>query len=158
MLSTSIAGLRVQLTPLSGLLILQPRVFEDERGYFLESYNERDIAGTGIQERFVQDNHSYSVRNVVRGLHYQIRHQQGKLVRVIQGEILDVAVDLRISSPTFGKWHAVTLSDQNKRISGCRRVSHMASECFPVGLMCSTRRPTSTVPNMNEQSAGTIHI
>jgi dTDP-4-dehydrorhamnose 3,5-epimerase len=116
MLSTSIAGLRVQLTPLSGLLILQPRVFEDERGYFLESYNERDMAEAGIGERFVQDNHSYSVRNVVRGLHYQTRNPQGKLVRVIQGEILDVAVDLRISSPTFGKWHAVTLSDQNKRI------------------------------------------
>ncbi len=74
------------------------------------------MAETGIRERFRQDNHSYSVRNVVRGLHYQIRHPQGKLVRVIQGEIMDVAVDLRISSPTFGKWHAVTLSDQNKRI------------------------------------------
>ena len=88
------------------------------------------MAEAGIAERFVQDNHSYSVRNVVRGLHYQIRHPQGKLVRVIQGEIMDVAVDLRISSPTFGKWHAVTLSDQNKRILWVPQVSHMASECF----------------------------
>ena len=114
--STSIANLQVQRTLLSGLLILDPRVFEDERGYFLESYNEREMAEAGIADRFVQDNHSYSLRNVVRGLHYQIRHPQGKLVRAIQGEILDVAVDLRISSPTFGKWHTVTLSDQNNRI------------------------------------------
>jgi dTDP-4-dehydrorhamnose 3,5-epimerase len=116
MLSTSIASLRVQHTPLFELLILEPRVFEDDRGYFLESYNEREMAEAGITERFVQDNHSYSLHNVVRGLHYQVRHPQGKLVRVIQGEILDVAVDLRNGSPTFGKWHAVTLSDQNKRI------------------------------------------
>jgi dTDP-4-dehydrorhamnose 3,5-epimerase len=110
------ANLRVQATPLSGLLILQPRVFEDARGYFLESYNERDMADAGIGEPFVQDNHSYSVRNVVRGLHYQVRHPQGKLVRVIEGEILDVAVDLRASSCTFGKWHAIILSSQNQRI------------------------------------------
>ena len=91
-------------------------MFEDVRGYFLESYNERDMAEIGIGERFVQDNHSYSGRNVVRGLHYQVRQPQGKLVRVIQGEVIDVAVDLRVRSTTFGKWHAVTLSDQNKRI------------------------------------------
>jgi dTDP-4-dehydrorhamnose 3,5-epimerase len=109
-------NLRVQATPLSDVLILEPRVFEDERGYFLESYNEKDTAQAGIQERFVQDNHSCSVRNVIRGLHYQVRHPQGKLVRVVEGEILDVAVDLRRSSSTFGKWYAVTLSGQNKRI------------------------------------------
>ena len=90
-------------TPLPGLLILNPHVFEDVRGYFLESYNERDMAEIGIGERFVQDNHSYSGRNVVRGLHYQVRQPQGKLVRVIQGEVIDVAVDLRVSSTTFGK-------------------------------------------------------
>jgi dTDP-4-dehydrorhamnose 3,5-epimerase len=103
-------------TPLSGMLILEPRVFEDARGYFLESYNERDMAQAGIPERFVQDNHSYSIRNVIRGLHYQVCHPQGKLVRVADGEILDVAVDLRRSSSTFGKWHAVTLSSLDKRI------------------------------------------
>jgi dTDP-4-dehydrorhamnose 3,5-epimerase len=105
-----------QETPLSGMLILVPRVFEDARGYFLESYNEWEMARAGIPERFVQDNHSYSVRNVIRGLHYQVRHAQGKLVRVVDGGILDVAVDLRPGSSTFGKWHAVTLSSKNKRI------------------------------------------
>lgn len=114
--TNALAHLSVRETPLAGMLVLEPRVFEDARGYFLESYNERDMAEAGIGERFVQDNHSYSVRNVVRGLHYQVCHPQGKLVRVPEGEILDVAVDLRISSSTFGKWHAVTLSGENKRI------------------------------------------
>jgi dTDP-4-dehydrorhamnose 3,5-epimerase len=105
-----------QETPLPGMLILEARIYEDERGYFFESYNERDMIEAGIRERFVQDNHSYSVRNVIRGLHYQVGQPQGKLVRVAEGEILDIAVDLRVSSSTFGKWHAVTLSSQNKRI------------------------------------------
>ena len=117
MLSTeTLTTIRIEKTQLLGMLILTPRVFEDARGYFLESFNDRDFAEAGIQERFVQDNHSYSVRDVVRGLHYQVRHPQGKLVRVVQGEILDVAVDLRFGSATFGKWHAVTLSGQNQRI------------------------------------------
>lgn len=103
-------------TSLPGLLILEPRVFRDERGFFLESYNERALAELGIQERFVQDNHSCSRRNVLRGLHYQIKHVQGKLVRVVEGEILDVAVDLRRSSPTFGGWQAVHLSGENQRM------------------------------------------
>ena len=103
-------------TTLPGVFILEPRVFGDERGFFLESYNEKTFAGLGIQERFVQDNHSYSSRNVLRGLHYQIQHAQGKLVRVGQGEILDVAVDMRRKSPTFGKWEAVRLSGANKKM------------------------------------------
>jgi dTDP-4-dehydrorhamnose 3,5-epimerase len=103
-------------TSLPGLLILEPRVFEDERGFFLESYNERALAELGIEERFVQDNHSSSHKNVLRGLHYQVRQVQGKLVRVVVGEILDVAVDLRCSSPTFGGWQAVRLSGENKRM------------------------------------------
>ena len=107
--SQMLATVSVQETPLSDMVILEPRVFEDARGYFLESYNERDMAEAGIRQRFVQDNHSYSVRNVIRGLHYQIRCPQGKLVRVVEGEILDVAVDLRLSSSTFGKWHGVIL-------------------------------------------------
>ena len=110
-----LAPVRVQETSLSAILILVPRVFEDARGYFLEVYNENDMIEAGIRERFVQDNHSYSVRNVVRGLHYQVRYPQGK-VRVVEGEILDVAVDLRLSSTTFGNWHAVTWSGQNKRL------------------------------------------
>ncbi len=111
-----VASVNVQGTPLSGMVIIEPRLFEDARGYFLEGYNERDMAEVGILQRFVQDNHSYSIRNVVRGLHYQVRFPQGKLVRVVEGEILDVAVDLRFSSATFSKWHAVRLSGQNKRI------------------------------------------
>jgi dTDP-4-dehydrorhamnose 3,5-epimerase len=103
-------------TPLPGVFILEPRVFGDERGFFLESYNERALAEIGIEGPFVQDNHSCSQRNVVRGLHYQIRGAQGKLVRVVEGEIIDVAVDLQRSSPTFGGWHAVRLSGENKRM------------------------------------------
>jgi dTDP-4-dehydrorhamnose 3,5-epimerase len=103
-------------TSLQGVFVLEPRVFGDERGFFLESYSERFFAGFGIIERFVQDNHSFSARGVLRGLHYQIQHAQGKLVRVAIGEILDVAVDLRRSSPTFGKWEAVRLSGDNKKM------------------------------------------
>jgi dTDP-4-dehydrorhamnose 3,5-epimerase len=104
------------LTSLEGVFLLKPRVFGDQRGFFLESYNQRTLAELGIQATFVQDNHSYSTRNVVRGLHYQIRQMQGKLIRVVEGEILDVAVDLRQSSPTFGRWSSVTLSGENKHI------------------------------------------
>lgn len=101
-------------TSLPGILLLEPRVFGDDRGFFLESYNQRTFAGLGIADAFVQDNHSYSGKNVLRGLHYQIQQPQGKLVRAIVGEILDVALDLRRSSPTFGKWEAFTLSGENK--------------------------------------------
>lgn len=103
-------------TSLPGVFMLEPRVFGDERGFFLESYNQRAMAGMGIVEPFVQDNHSCSSRNVLRGLHYQVKHPQGKLVRVAEGEIIDVAVDLRKSSPTFGSWEAVRLSGGNKRM------------------------------------------
>jgi dTDP-4-dehydrorhamnose 3,5-epimerase len=103
-------------TSLPGVVILEPRVFGDERGFFLESYNEKVFADLGIGERFIQDNHSSSRRNVLRGLHYQIKHPQGKLVRVVEGEILDVALDMRRSSPTFGRWESVRLSSENKRM------------------------------------------
>ena len=103
-------------TSLPEVFVLEPHVFGDERGFFLESYNEKVLAGIGIRERFVQDNHSCSIQNVLRGLHYQIKHAQGKLVRVVEGEILDVAVDLRRSSAAFGKWEAVRLSGENKRM------------------------------------------
>jgi dTDP-4-dehydrorhamnose 3,5-epimerase len=101
-------------TSLPGLLIIEPRVFRDERGFFLESYNQHALADLGIEQQFVQDNHSSSRRNVLRGLHYQIQQAQGKLVRVIEGEILDVAVDLRRSSPTFRGWQALRLSGDNQ--------------------------------------------
>jgi dTDP-4-dehydrorhamnose 3,5-epimerase len=103
-------------TSLPGVFILEPRVFGDERGFFFESYNQQTMAEAGILEGFVQDNHSRSCRNVLRGLHYQLKQAQGKLVRVVEGEILDVAVDLRRSSPSFGRWEAVRLSSENKRM------------------------------------------
>jgi dTDP-4-dehydrorhamnose 3,5-epimerase len=111
--------MQITATPLAGLFILEPKVFGDERGFFYESYNERrfaELTGLGAQvPRFVQDNHSKSAKNVLRGLHYQVRQAQGKLVRVAAGEVFDVAVDIRKSSPTFGKWFGITLSAENKR-------------------------------------------
>jgi len=108
--------MKIVSKPLKDVLVLEPKVFGDTRGFFLESYNERVLAEAGIREHFVQDNHSLSARNVVRGLHYQVRQVQGKLVRVIVGEILDVVVDLRRSSSTFGRWSAVSLSGENKHM------------------------------------------
>jgi dTDP-4-dehydrorhamnose 3,5-epimerase len=103
-------------TEIPEVVILEPRVFGDARGFFYESFNAREFAeATGLQVAFVQDNHSRSARGVLRGLHYQIEHAQGKLVRVIEGEVWDVAVDLRRSSPTFGRWVGVTLSAENHR-------------------------------------------
>lgn len=108
--------MKVIKTEIPDLLIIEPRVFGDERGFFLESFNEQAWReATGLDTRFVQDNHSRSMKGVLRGLHYQIRHPQGKLVRVTAGEVFDVAVDIRKSSPTFGKWEGVILSAQNKR-------------------------------------------
>jgi dTDP-4-dehydrorhamnose 3,5-epimerase len=105
--------MKVHQTSISDALVLEPRVFEDERGFFLESYSERTFAEIGIREKFVQDNHSYSKRGVLRGLHYQVEKPQGKLVRVVSGEVLDVFVDLRRSSKTFGRWDGVKLSADN---------------------------------------------
>lgn len=108
--------MQIQTTAIPDLLIIEPKVFGDERGFFYESFNARRFTElTGVKTNFVQDNHSKSARNVLRGLHYQIRQPQGKLVRVIAGEVFDVAVDIRKSSPTFGHWVGVTLSADNKR-------------------------------------------
>lgn len=106
--------LSVKTTSLEGFLLLEPTVFSDERGYFLESYNERELQAAGIDVRFVQDNESRSVGGTLRGLHFQTAHAQDKLVRVIFGEVLDVVVDLRAGSATFGKWESVVLSGENK--------------------------------------------
>ena len=104
-------------TALPGLLIIEPKVFGDARGFFFESFNQRVFEQlTGRSANFVQDNHSRSARNVLRGLHYQIRQPQGKLVRVVAGEVFDVAVDIRRSSPTFGQCEGTMLSAENKRI------------------------------------------
>jgi dTDP-4-dehydrorhamnose 3,5-epimerase len=131
-------------TFLPEVFILEPRVFGDERGFFFESYNQKAMSDVGITETFVQDNHSCSSSNVLRGLHYQVKHPQGKLVRVADGEILDVAVDMRRSSLNFGRWEAVRLSGENKR------------EWFRKGLTCFTRLLISTRRNTNALSLGTI--
>ncbi|MCU1717967.1 dTDP-4-dehydrorhamnose 3,5-epimerase [Pseudomonas sp. 5P_3.1_Bac2] len=108
--------MQVVSTTIPEVLILEPRVFGDDRGFFYESFNARAFAeATGVKSEFVQDNHSRSARGVLRGLHYQVQQAQGKLVRVSAGEVLDVAVDIRRSSPTFGQWVAVRLSAENKR-------------------------------------------
>ncbi|MFZ2312977.1 MAG: dTDP-4-dehydrorhamnose 3,5-epimerase, partial [Methylobacter sp.] len=109
--------MKVIPTAIPDVLIIEPKVFGDERGFFFESFNRRQFAElTGSDVDFVQDNHSHSVKNVLRGLHYQIQHPQGKLVRVVQGAVFDVAVDVRRSSPTFGQHVAVELSAENKRM------------------------------------------
>jgi dTDP-4-dehydrorhamnose 3,5-epimerase len=97
-------------------VLVQPKVITDDRGFFFETYRRNEYSDLGIDAEFVQDNHSRSVRNVLRGLHYQIEHAQGKLVRVCAGEVFDVAVDIRRSSPTFGRWMGITLSAQNKQM------------------------------------------
>jgi dTDP-4-dehydrorhamnose 3,5-epimerase len=100
---------------IAGLCIIEPEVFGDARGYFMETYNERDLAEAGISVRFVQDNQSMSVKGVLRGLHFQKNFPQCKLVRAVRGTVFDVAVDLRAGSPTFGKWYGVELSAENKK-------------------------------------------
>src|SRR6266550_5149475 len=109
--------MKVIPTSITGALVLEPKVWTDDRGFFLESYNEKTFDKVGITEKFVQDNHSYSKRGVLRGLHYQVEKPQGKLVRVVSGEVLDVFLDLRRSSPTFGRWHGVKLSCENRRLA-----------------------------------------
>jgi len=108
--------MKVTATAISDVKLIEPTVFGDERGFFLESWNAREFAAADIPDTFVQDNHSRSVHHVLRGLHYQIKQPQGKLVRVIAGEVFDVVVDLRRSSPTFGKWAGESLSAENKRM------------------------------------------
>jgi len=108
--------MQVHATAIPDVLIIEPKSFGDDRGFFYESFNQRKFTElTGVTASFVQDNHSKSAKNVLRGLHYQIQQPQGKLVRVVAGEVFDVAVDIRKSSPTFGRWVGVTLSAENKR-------------------------------------------
>jgi dTDP-4-dehydrorhamnose 3,5-epimerase len=115
LLKVAIEKMKISHSEIPDVLIIEPQVFEDQRGFFMETYQAQKFAEVGIKHSFVQDNHSRSKQGTLRGLHYQIRHVQGKLVRVISGEIYDVSVDLHRSSPTFGKWVGVYLSAQNKR-------------------------------------------
>ncbi|MDZ4042083.1 MAG: dTDP-4-dehydrorhamnose 3,5-epimerase [Eubacteriales bacterium] len=107
--------MKVIETKLPGVLIIEPKVFSDARGFFMETWNQARYAEAGVPAKFVQDNLSFSARGVLRGLHFQHPNDQGKLVYVIQGEVFDVAVDIRVGSPTFGQWVGVTLSNDNKR-------------------------------------------
>ena len=104
----------IKETPIKDLVIIEPKVFGDERGFFMETYNQKSFEELGLTMNFVQDNHSKSKKGVLRGLHFQTKHTQGKLVCVIKGSVYDVAVDLRKGSKTFGKWYAVKLSSENK--------------------------------------------
>ncbi len=107
--------IKVEKAPIEGLYVIQPTVHGDSRGYFTETYNKRDMREHGLNMEFVQDNQSMSVKGVLRGLHYQIKYPQGKLVRVIKGRVFDVAVDMRKGSKTYGKWFGVELSEENKK-------------------------------------------
>ncbi len=108
--------MKLTRTRIADVAVIEPEVFGDERGFFMESYHRKKFEAIGLAREFVQDNHSRSARNVLRGLHYQLGQPQGKLVRVVSGSIWDVAVDLRHSSPTFGQWIAEELSERNKRM------------------------------------------
>jgi dTDP-4-dehydrorhamnose 3,5-epimerase len=108
--------MKIIQTEIPDVVVLEPRIFSDSRGFFLETYNERSFAAMGIAERFVQDNQSYSKQGVLRGLHFQVERAQGKLVRVLAGEVFDVAVDLRRGSAKFGKWTGAQLSSTNHRM------------------------------------------
>jgi len=108
--------MQIIATPIPDVLVLEPRVFGDERGFFFESWNQREFARLGLPAQFVQDNHSKSARGILRGLHYQTQQVQGKLVRVVAGEVFDVAVDMRRGSPTLGRWAGALLSAENRRM------------------------------------------
>ncbi|MEB4593011.1 dTDP-4-dehydrorhamnose 3,5-epimerase [Candidatus Thiothrix sp. Deng01] len=108
--------MKITPTAIPEVLILEPQVYGDARGFFMETWNAKAFAEAGLDLNFVQDNHSRSRQGILRGLHYQIQHPQGKLVRVTQGKVFDVAVDLRQSSPTFGQWEGVELSEENRRM------------------------------------------
>lgn len=107
--------IKVTKASIEGLYIIEPKLYSDYRGYFMETYNQNDMAEAGLDMTFVQDNQSMSIKGVLRGLHYQINHPQGKLVRVIKGRVFDVAVDLRKESPTYLQWYGVELSEENKK-------------------------------------------
>lgn len=109
-------SMKIETTPLRHVLVLQPKVFGDERGFFMETWNADSFQQAGLDLHFVQDNHSRSSGGILRGMHYQTENTQGKLVRVTRGEVFDVAVDLRRSSPTLGKWFGITLSEENHKM------------------------------------------
>lgn len=108
--------MKIITTNLPGVIVIEPKIFGDKRGFFLETYREDVLQDTGVDTHFVQDNHSHSKKGVLRGLHYQMQHMQGKLVRVVTGSVFDVAVDIRHDSPTFGDWYGTQLDEDNMRM------------------------------------------
>lgn len=132
--------IKVTGTPIEGLFIIEPAIHGDKRGYFMETYNRRDMEEAGLNLNFVQDNQSMSVKGVLRGLHFQKKYPQGKLVRVIKGRVLDVAVDIRKGSKTYGKWFGIELSEENKKqfyisegfAHGFLVLSEIAEFCYKV--------------------------
>ena len=143
--------IKVTKTPIEGLYIIEPTVHGDERGYFVETYNQRDMEEAGLNMVFVQDNQSKSKKGVLRGLHFQKQFPQGKLVRVISGTVFDVAVDLRKNSPTFGQWYGVELSADNKKqfyisegfAHGYMVLSDEAEFCYKVTDFFHLKKPAT---------------
>lgn len=130
---------------IEGLKVIEPAVFGDARGYFMETYNYNDFKEAGIDCQFVQDNQSASKKGVLRGLHFQINHPQDKLVRVVSGEVFDVAVDLREGSETFGKWFGIVLTAENKKQFLYQRILHMALSCCLIMQSSAIRLLISTI-------------
>lgn len=124
---------------IEGLCIIEPAVHGDERGYFMETYNQKDMEEAGFHIDFVQDNQSMSTKGVLRGLHFQKHYPQCKLVRAVRGSVFDVAVDLRADSPTYGKWYGVELTEENKNSSSFPKALPMASWFFPMWQNSATR-------------------
>lgn len=141
---------------IEGLKVIEPAVFGDARGYFMETYNYNDFKEAGIDCQFVQDNQSASKKGVLRGLHFQINHPQDKLVRVVNGEVFDVAVDLREGSETFGKWFGIVLSAENKNSSLYQRILHMDSSCCLIMQSSAIRLQISIIQMMRAVFSGMI--
>ena len=151
--------MKVVTTPLEGCLIIEPDVFGDDRGFFLETYqSERYKKNAGIDFDFVQDNHSRSSFGILRGLHFQKTKPQGKLVRVVTGEVFDVVVDIRKQSKTFGKWTGITINDSNKNSFGYLLVLLMDSKFYLNMLILSISAPITMILKMKELSTGMIQL
>lgn len=150
--------IQVETCEIEGLKVITPAVFGDERGYFMETYNYNDYKAAGIDMEFVQDNQSSSRKGVLRGLHFQINYPQDKLVRVVSGEVFDVAVDLRKGSETYGRWHGVVLSAENKKQFLSPRILRMALLCFQILLSLHISAQISIIRMTRVVLHGTIRI
>lgn len=148
----------VETCHIEGLKVITPTVFGDERGYFMETYNYNDYKAAGIDMEFVQDNQSSSRKGVLRGLHFQINYPQDKLVRVVSGEVFDVAVDLREGSPTYGQWYGVVLSAENKNSFLFQRISPTVFWYFQIPRNLPTNARIFIIPTMKEALPTTIRI